>query len=183
MRKFLAALVAVLAVTFGALAPVSATGTLHQYFYDTSGIDHIVGYPHSGVNMVYGSDIYTNRTVWATPFPNSNQSMWYGPKDTVYGGGATFHVCWDYVPPDNSDAHVVFDITSGSTPTILWSSGNVTITNVQRTFGYPWVLKAFCHDIYIATFVDKFQMRAHTVSGGGGTEDEFAIYKVVRQDP
>lgn len=149
------------AVGLGA-SGAQAAGPLHQYFYDTSSHDN-AGYAHNGVYMIRNGVHYDNRTVWET-IVVEGQSSWYGPKDDIYGAGANVQACWYYTRPAFVSSTVIFDITYGSTPTILYSTGNKTLS----ALGYEpsfWPLEQWCHTVTLnGTLYDKFQVRVRVVS-------------------
>lgn len=147
------------AVGLGA-SGAQASGPLHQQFWDTASHDN-AGYAHSGVYMIRNGVHYDNRTVWET-IVAEGQSSWYGPKDDVQGG-ASFQACWYYTRPAYVSSTVTFDITWGSTPTIL-GSWNVTLS----ALGYEpsfWPLEQFCRTVSMPNpLYTKFQVRVRVVN-------------------
>lgn len=148
------------AVGLGA-SGAQASGPLHQYFWDTS--SHAIGYAHAHIYMVRNGTHYDDRTVWETNTNAENVSSWYGPKDDIYGGGASVEACWYYTRPAYVASTVTFDITYGSTPTIL-GSWNVTLS----ALGYEpafWPLEQFCRTVTLnGGLYDKFQVRVRVTS-------------------
>lgn len=178
LRKTVLFAVAIAMTLAWAITPSSAAGPLHQYFYNTTGIAHDTGHSHAGIDFTWAGQTYSNRTMWETTDAEVafNLSSWYGPKPTVQGG-ATFHVCWNYLSPRYYDSSVVFDITYSSDPTIvLWSSGSKGIPAIGAAD--PWPMTVFCHNIVLNGAVyDKFQIRARAEVVVGGFDNSFKLYK------
>lgn len=181
MRRIFLCLVTAVALVAASLGtPAFALGTVHEYFWNTSGIVHEAG--NAAIyTFSFNGVAYNDRTVWeeGTGWDPSDY-MWSGPKVDI-SGSSDYQECWYYIAPAGWPATVVFDIAYDANPTIVQYSVTKTIPAVAPTD--IWQLQRFCHDLTLTTgaIYPKFQMRARVTSVGAGESNTFKLYKTTFQ--
>lgn len=180
MRKILLCVAFVVALVAGGLT-LAGADTVHYYLYNSGGIMHNAGWGPFTTDLEYNGVTLPARNVWVVDGTGGiGPSDWYGPKNTPTFSSSV-EICWYYTSPSLAYAEFVFDVTTGPTPTVLWS----TTKHIPAvTWTTPYHLTRYCHTIVnmIGTF-SKFQIRARATSIGPGDlfYTSVLLYKVSYQ--
>lgn len=175
-RKLAALAIAIAALVATTTTPSYALGPLHQYFWDTAGIQHNAGSPLI-VDMVYGPNYYPDRVVWEDGVV-ADASMWYGPKVTL-SAGVVYKACWLYISPVVEPMTVYLDVTYGSPAQAIYAEA-VVFDNLYHTPGFPWTLHSICRNVYLGAGQNTLvQVRAKVAAVDPG--DKWKLYKTTLQ--